>query len=170
MKTKVLTLAFLAASLAFTSCGGEEKKEEHSDDAAPKTEEKVEETTETPVEAPVEETTEVAAADLDLTAGEEVYTTVCTACHQADGNGLAGAFPPLAGSDYLMADKERAIKQVINGSEGEIVVNGETYNGVMPPQGEALNDQQIADVLNYVYHSWGNEGEVVTPEEVAAAR
>lgn len=166
MKTKVLTLAFLATSLAFTSCGGgEEKKEEHNEEATPKTEEVAEPKAEEPQ---VKE--EAPAETADYSAGEEVYKTVCMACHQADGKGLTGAFPPLAGSDYLMADKGRAIKQVINGSDGEIIVNGETFNGVMPPQGEALNDQQIADVLNYVYHSWGNEGETVTPEEVTAAR
>lgn len=166
MKSNVLTLALLTASLAFTACGGAEKKtEEHSEEATPKTEEAAEPKEEEPK---VEE--EVPSETADYSAGEEVYNTVCTACHQADGKGLPGAFPPLAESDYLMADRERAIKQVINGSEGEIVVNGETYNSVMPPQGEALTDQQIADVLNYVYHSFGNNGDMTTPEEVAAAR
>lgn len=168
MKSKILTLALLTASLAFTSCGGTEEKAEHSEEATPKTEEVAAPKEEEPK---VEETpAEIPAETADYSAGEEVYNTVCTACHQADGKGLPGAFPPLAESDYLMADKQRAIKQVINGSEGEIVVNGETFNSVMPPQGEALTDQQIADVLNYVYHSFGNEGETVTPEEVAAAR
>lgn len=100
--------------------------------------------------------------------GEEIYQGYCLACHMSAGEGLPGAFPPLAESDYLMADKERSIRQVMHGSEGEMVVNGETYNGVMPPQ--PLSDEEIAHVLNFVRNSWGNEGEVVTFAEVKAIR
>lgn len=100
--------------------------------------------------------------------GEEIYQGYCLACHMSEGEGLPGAFPPLAKSDYLMADKERSIRQVMHGSEGEMVVNGETYNGVMPPQ--PLSDEEIAHVLNFVRNSWGNEGEVVTFAEVKAIR
>jgi nitrite reductase (NO-forming) len=100
--------------------------------------------------------------------GEEIYQGYCLACHMSEGEGLPGAFPPLAKSDYLMADKERSIRQVMHGSEGEMVVNGETYNGVMPPQ--QLSDEEIAHVLNFVRNSWGNEGEVVTFAEVKAIR
>lgn len=100
--------------------------------------------------------------------GQEVYQGYCLACHMAEGQGLPNAFPPLAESDYLMADKERSIKQVINGSQGEMVVNGQTYNGVMPPQ--PLSDEQVAHVLNYIRNSWGNEGEVVTFAEVKSVR
>ncbi|MEO0331384.1 MAG: cytochrome c, partial [Bacteroidota bacterium] len=69
---------------------------------------------------------------------------------------------------YLMADKTRSIQQVMYGSEGEMVVNGETYNGMMPPQ--PLSDEEITHVLNYVRNSWGNEGEIVTFAEVKAVR
>ncbi|MGD1894696.1 MAG: c-type cytochrome [Cyclobacteriaceae bacterium] len=100
--------------------------------------------------------------------GEAIYQGYCLACHMNEGEGLPGAFPPLAKSDYLMADKERSIRQVMHGSEGEMVVNGETYNGVMPPQ--PLSDEEIAHVLNFVRNSWGNEGEVVTFAEVKAIR
>ncbi|MBK6525973.1 MAG: hypothetical protein IPG07_10755 [Crocinitomicaceae bacterium] len=79
-----------------------------------------------------------------------------------------GAFPPLAKSDYLLADKNRAIKQIINGSSGEMVVNGETYNSIMPPQ--PVNDEEIRDVMNYILNSWGNNGGEVTLEEVKAQR
>lgn len=100
--------------------------------------------------------------------GEEIYQGYCLACHMSEGEGLPGAFPPLAKSDYLMADKTRSIQQVMHGSEGEMVVNGETYNGMMPPQ--PLSDEEVAHVLNYVRNSWGNEGEVVTFAEVKAVR
>ncbi len=96
--------------------------------------------------------------------GKRVYLQTCFACHQAEGQGLAGVFPPLAKSDFLMADKHRAIRGVVRGQSGEMVVNGQKYNGVMPPV--MLNDEQIAQVLTYVMNSWGNSGDVVTVEEV----
>jgi len=94
---------------------------------------------------------------------------VCGACHQATGAGLPGAFPPLAGSDYLNKDVNRAIKTVLNGLTGEVVVNGKKFNSVMPSQ-KALSDQDIADVLTYVYSSWGNSKKVVKPAQVKALR
>jgi nitrite reductase (NO-forming) len=100
--------------------------------------------------------------------GKAVYATTCIACHQATGAGIPGAFPPLAKSDYLNKDLNRAIKQVIKGSSGPITVNGKKYNTPMPAQ--PLNDQQIADVLTYVYSSWGNNKSVVTPAMVKAQR
>lgn len=112
--------------------------------------------------------TPVAATENLYAKGEEIYNTTCKACHQSNGEGIASAFPPLAKSDYLNADKLRSIQQVIKGSSGEITVNGNKYNGAMPPQD--LSDDQIADVLNFVFHSWENNGSVVTPEEVKAAR
>jgi nitrite reductase (NO-forming)/hydroxylamine reductase len=104
-----------------------------------------------------------------MAAGEKLYQTYCTACHQANGEGLAGAFPPLAASDYMLADKNRAIQTVIGGLSGEIVVNGKTYNAVMPNL-SYLSDEQVASVVTYVMNSWGNEGYQVSPAEVAALR
>jgi nitrite reductase (NO-forming) len=100
--------------------------------------------------------------------GQTVYSTYCIACHQETGKGMEGAFPPLAGSDFLKADHKRAITTVMKGLQGEITVNGKKYNGVMPDFG--LNDEQIADVLNYVNNSWGNKGKTTTVAEVKAAR
>jgi nitrite reductase (NO-forming) len=82
----------------------------------------------------------------------------------AEGQGLAGVFPPLAKSDYLMADTPRAIRGIIKGQTGEMTVNGVKYNGVMPPV--MLTDEQIAHVLTYVRNAWGNSGDLVTLEEV----
>ena len=93
---------------------------------------------------------EMKAGATDLTsqvaAGEKLYQSYCTACHQANGEGLAGAFPPLANSDYMLADKNRAIKTVIGGLSGEIVVNGKKYNAVMPNM-SYLTDEQVANVV-----------------------
>ena len=104
----------------------------------------------------------------DVNKGKSVYTKTCIACHQATGAGIPGAFPPLAKSDYLNADVNRAIKQVIKGSNIPMTVNGKKYTTAMPPQ--ALSDQQVADVLTYVYANWGNTKKVVTLAMVKAQR
>lgn len=99
--------------------------------------------------------------------GEEIYKKTCIACHQANAEGVPGAFPPLAKSDYL-ANRDATIKQVLKGSTGEITVNGKTYNGTMPPQ--PLTDAEIASVLTYVYSNFGNSACTITPDEVKALR
>ena len=96
--------------------------------------------------------------------GQEIYMGYCVTCHQSEGQGIEGVFPPLAKSDYLMADKKRSIDAIKNGMEGEIVVNGVTYNNIMTSLG--LDDQEVADVLNFVRNSWGNKGEMVKVKEV----
>jgi nitrite reductase (NO-forming) len=101
--------------------------------------------------------------------GEALYKTYCMGCHQAEGQGMPGSFPPLAKSDYLMADPPRAIEIVLNGLNGPIQVNGQNYNGTMPPMGH-LKDEEIADILSYVLNSWGNAGSPVTAADVAAVR
>lgn len=100
--------------------------------------------------------------------GKLVYNKNCVACHQINGAGIPGAFPPLAKSDYLNANVNRAIKQVIVGSSGPITVNGKKYTVPMPKPN--LNDQQIADVLTYIYASWGNNKTVLKSEMVMAMR
>lgn len=104
----------------------------------------------------------------DVAKGKVIYSKVCIACHQAAGQGVPGAFPPLAKSDYLNKDVNRAIKGVVKGLSGPIVVNGKKFNGAMPIQ--AVNDQQAADVMTYIYASWGNNKTVVTPAMVKAQR
>ena len=96
--------------------------------------------------------------------GEEIYKTKCIICHMADGKGIPGAFPPLAKSDYLMADPVRAVAQTLNGSQEEMVVNGVTYTAPMTPQVDTKEDG-IA-VINYVMNNFGNEGGTVTMEDV----
>lgn len=101
--------------------------------------------------------------------GQKVYTAQCIACHQAGGQGIPAAFPPLAGSDYLLADKQRAINVPLKGLTGKVTVNGMDYNSAMPSFAH-LSDQEIADVMTYVLTSWGNEGEAVTADEVKSLR
>jgi nitrite reductase (NO-forming) len=103
-----------------------------------------------------------------MTFGKDKYMATCSACHQADGKGIENAFPPLANSDYLNADVDRAIDIVLHGKSGEITVNGKKYNSVMTAQ--ALTDEEVSNVLTYVYNSWGNSKKEVTPEMVKAVR
>jgi nitrite reductase (NO-forming)/hydroxylamine reductase len=103
-------------------------------------------------------------------AGQAAYLAQCAACHQPTGQGLPGAFPPLAGSDWLQSrDAEEVIASVLAGIQGEITVNGVKYNNVMPAMSH-LSDSDVAAILSYVYSSWGNSGPAVTAEQVAAVR
>ncbi|CAN5446248.1 hypothetical protein BH10BAC4_BH10BAC4_11760 [soil metagenome] len=103
-----------------------------------------------------------------ITRGKEVYSTNCTSCHMEMGEGIEDVYPPLAKSNYMMADKKRSIQQIIKGVNGEIKVNGKIYNGEM--SAIELSDQEVSDVLNYVRNSFGNKGDAVTPEQVKAGR
>jgi nitrite reductase (NO-forming) len=100
--------------------------------------------------------------------GKIVFTSNCAACHQPTGLGIPQAFPPLAKSDFLNADNIRAIKTVTGGRQGKLTVNGQEFDGVMPAW--SLSDEDIANVLTYVYNSWGNAGYEVTPGDVKQHR
>jgi nitrite reductase (NO-forming) len=109
-------------------------------------------------------------ADLkaSMARGKILYTTYCQSCHGEQGQGTAGVFPPLAKSDYLMADRKRAIQDILYGISGEIKVNGQTYN--QPMAGFDGKDEEVSDILNYIRNSFGNKGGAINPEEVKAAR
>ena len=111
----------------------------------------------------------IPAADTPSERGLAAYQLNCAACHQPNGEGLRGIFPPLAHSDYLIADKSRSIRIALQGTSGPITVNGLEYQGVMPQLAD-LDDQKAADILTYVRTSWGNTGDAVTTAEVAAVR
>ncbi len=99
--------------------------------------------------------------------GSEIYADFCVTCHMADGKGVAYTFPPLANSDYLFQNREESIKGVKFGRQGELIVNGITYNNAMTPLG--LEDEEVADVMNYILNSWGNSSnKIVTVDEVEA--
>jgi nitrite reductase (NO-forming) len=116
-----------------------------------------------------------AAAQGELTlaqqveAGKALYQGTCSVCHQQDGAGLPGVFPPLAKSDFLAADPKRAIGIVLNGLSGPVKVNGSDYASVMPPMSQ-LNDDEIANILTYVLNTWENPGGRIGNDEVTAVR
>jgi len=116
-------------------------------------------------------TAEVAAAGAGelMAAGEGVYLANCAACHQPTGVGLAGAFPPLAGSDFLQGNRQEVLAAALFGLQGPITVNGVEYNGVMPSLGH-LTDEDLAAAVTYVFGSWGNNLAAVSVEEVTALR
>lgn len=107
-----------------------------------------------------------------LERGKAVYAKTCIACHQPNGKGLPGVFPPLDGSDWLEADTTLLSKIVLRGLQGPITINGAPFAGPMPmaPLAEQLKDEEIADVLNYVRTTYGKGGPLATPEVVKAAR
>ena len=114
---------------------------------------------------------EVAAGGMDevMARGEAVYLANCSACHQPTGQGLPGAFPPLAQSDYLNRDRSEVLRVAMFGLSGPITVNDVEYNAVMPSLGY-LTDQELADAMTYVLNSWGNSFAAVSADEVAALR
>lgn len=101
--------------------------------------------------------------------GQQVYGAYCSTCHQASGQGLPGAFPPLTGTDWVLGDEGRLIRLVLNGMRGPVEVNGEVYDNVMTAH-NFLTDDQIAAVLTYVRTSFGNDAPPVAPETVQAVR
>ena len=102
-------------------------------------------------------------------AGQALFAGTCSVCHQPNGAGLPGVFPPLAKSDYIAADTARAVRTVLQGLNGKVTVNGNEYNSVMPPMNQ-LNDDEIANILTYVLNSWGNPGGRISTDDVKKAR
>ncbi|MFD1095512.1 c-type cytochrome [Salegentibacter chungangensis] len=116
--------------------------------------------------APVTQQEVQSPQEKSIAEGKKIYSKLCAACHLPGGKGIPGTYPPLAGSDWLTEKRKESIRAVKYGLEGDIVVNGKKYNNLMTPMG--LDDQQVADVMNYVMSSWGNElTDMVTPQEVA---
>jgi nitrite reductase (NO-forming) len=102
-------------------------------------------------------------------AGGALFAGTCSTCHQPDGKGLPGVFPPLAQSDYLAKGNDALINVVLNGLSGPVTVNGQDYNSVMPPMSQ-LTDDEVANILTYTLNSWGNPGGRVSKDEVAKVR
>lgn len=113
--------------------------------------------------------TPIVAVSADAVDGRAVYAANCVACHQATGMGLAGVFPPLVDSDWVLEDDVRLVQILLHGIQGELLVNGVAYNGLMPafPQ---LSDAELAAALSYIRSDWGNDAPPITPEQVAAGR
>ncbi|MEO7599185.1 MAG: cytochrome c [Opitutus sp.] len=118
----------------------------------------------------------VAAAKIDpLVLGKRNYEQVCSTCHQLNGQGVAGIYPPLAGSEWAVGSPDRVIRILLHGLKGPLTVEGKEYGqAAMPAFGQVAgsgynwNDDRIAAVLTYVRQEWGNKGEAITAEQVAA--
>ena len=153
MKNSKLNLVSMLAAMALLlSACGQEGEPTASDDTV------------------VHDAEVAAASTADLVAkGEAIYLANCAACHQPNGEGLKGAFPPLANSDYLAGDRKAVLSAAMFGLSGPITVNGVDYNGVMPSLGH-LPDEDLAAALTYVFSAWGNDFAAVSVEEVAALR
>lgn len=146
---KKITL-LLVMAISILACNDSEKKKSIKIGGVKVTEESKQQT---PLEASMER-------------GGMVYTDFCMQCHLANGKGVPGNFPPLAGSNWLTEKRTESLHAVKYGQKGEIEVNGVSYNGVMVPMG--LSDKEIADVMNYVMNNWGNkQDKMVTEAEVA---
>lgn len=104
-----------------------------------------------------------------IDAGKALFAGTCSTCHQANGEGMEGVFPPLAKSDYIKADPKRLPAIVLHGLTGPVKVNGKDYNSTMPPMSQ-LTDDEVANIATYVLNSWGNPGGRVTKAEAAAIR
>jgi len=104
-----------------------------------------------------------------IKAGKQLFTGTCSVCHQANGEGLPGVFPPLAKSSLIAENPKRPVEILLRGLTGKVTVNGKEYNSVMPPMSQ-LNDDEVANITTYVLNSWGNPGGRVTTEEVAKVR
>lgn len=137
-------LTLLVSSLLVGCAGGDAKPAGESAAAAP-------------AEAPV------------ANKGEVTYGQICASCHQATGVGVEGNFPPLKNSGWLNGDPSVPISIVIAGLQGEIIVDGKTFNGAMQPWG-MLSDDDVANVLTYARSQWGNTAGPVTPEQVKVVR
>ncbi len=104
-----------------------------------------------------------------IEAGKALFLGTCSTCHQMEGQGIPKVFPPLAKSDYLMADKKRSIEVLLNGLSGKVVVNGQEYASVMPPMSH-MADDELANILTYVRNAFGNSGDAVSVQEVTQVR
>lgn len=104
-----------------------------------------------------------------MVAGNDIFARYCALCHQADGVGVPGAFPPLTNSEWVQGDEGRLIRLVLNGMQGPILVHGQEYNNVMTPHA-FLTDEQVANVLTYVRSTFENEAGPITMEQVARVR
>jgi mono/diheme cytochrome c family protein len=102
--------------------------------------------------------------------GKRVYNQQCITCHQSDGKGVPNVYPTLHGTEWVVGDKGRLVRLLLDGMKGPITVKGNDYNAVMTAHGPVLNDKQIAAVLTYVRKNFGNNASKVTTDEVTAVR
>ncbi len=113
---------------------------------------------------------EIPEAPEELPTGEELYVRHCTQCHGRDGLGVARRYPPLVDTDWVLRDDERLILVTLYGLRGPIEVRGERYDDVMPGFSRHLSNEEAAILLTYIRTSWGNDGDEISADDVAAVR
>jgi len=111
----------------------------------------------------------VASLQASVNSGKIIYTQHCLSCHMVDGGGVPNMNPPLIKTSYVLGDKKRIIKVVLNGFTQNMDIDGESYSNNMPPQ-NFLKDQEIADVLTYVRNSFGNKATAIKVADVKTVR
>ena len=148
-------LLILIIALVVSACGGQTQKSEKEQSI--------------PQPSVHPETKSTTTNSMENHPGKKVYDSLCLICHMPDGAGVPGMYPPLIQTDWVVGDKDRLIDITINGLSGEITVDGEVYNSIMPPNLH-LSDQQVADVLTYIRKSFGNDASEITAEEVEEVR
>jgi len=154
---KALGLGIVAA-FAVTACSssGNTASSSAESSAAP---------AESTAAAPAESSNAMAAGG---SPGQKVYETNCSSCHQTNGKGTPGAFPPLAGNAVVTGDPKKVIHIVKYGLSGKVAVGSQSFNGMMPAWGTQLSDGDIASAVTYIRSSWGNKASAVSATDVTA--
>lgn len=156
-----LTLIGLAAALALAACSkGEQSSTTTTTESSPGA---------MSASSPAAEASP-AANGVAANDGSKVYQTNCSSCHQANGQGVPGTFPPLAKNSTVTGDPAKVVHIVKYGLNGKLVVNGTTYSGMMPAWGPQLSDADIASAVTYIRSSWGNSASAVTAAQVKAVK
>lgn len=160
--TLSLCAAAVAAATLITACGGADERDPDRTSLAARA----------PQSAMYMDTAAIPRDSSVATgpvSGAEVFTK-CAACHQQNGLGMAGSWPPLAGSEWLLNNPEVPIRIVLHGLQGPIIVKGQSFNNAMMAWQDQLSDEEIAAVITYERSSWGNAASAITPEQVKAVR
>jgi mono/diheme cytochrome c family protein len=118
---------------------------------------------------PVQQKSPAQGIAASITRGKTLYQQQCMSCHQVDGSGVMNMNPPLAGTTYVLGDKTALVRIVLEGLKTPLTIDDNDYHNVMPPH-TTMTDQQIADVLTFVRHNFGNKATAVTAADVKAVR
>lgn len=159
---RILTAGTIAA-LAITACSQSSSSSATSSAAAESA---------APAESPPATSAPTSASNMMAAGapagnGAKVYQTNCSSCHQVNGEGTPGAFPPLADNPVVTGDPAKLVHIVKFGLSGAVTVDGKTFNGMMPAWGTQLSNADLAAALTYVRSSWGNKASAITEAQVA---